>query len=236
MSNYNKMTLINNLHNRKYEDLNANLRKFIKAMFPKIKDDSIIFCFETFSSKIDLIIEVNNVRKNIAIKNGDIVCIYKDNIIKFITFLYSISVSSQCVYALMRYHYADGTYDGSGQTLCSYGSLLSSNYKKEIKIVEEEFSDLIKLEKVLDNVLFYDNCGRSVDYFYFGNAKQGIFADSIRVKKNILAESNNYHHNFMRIGVMNFLPLKRNLVSIDKCDSRRHICLLRINLKKYIKK
>ncbi len=236
MSNFNKMSLLNNLHNRKYADLNANLRKFIKAMFPKIKDDSIVYCFETYSSKIDLIIEVNSVQKNISIKNGDIVCVYKDNIFRFISFLHSISVSNKCIGALLRYHYADGTYDGSGQTTCDYGSLLSSNYRKEIKIVEEEFSDLKKLEKILDSVLFSDNYGRCVDYFYFGNAKKGIFANSKRVKKNILAESNNYHHDFMRIGVLNFLPLKRSLVSIDQSDRRRHICLLRINLKKYIKK
>ena len=236
MSNYNKMSFLNNLHNRKYADLNANLRKFIKAMFPKILDDSIIYCFETRSSKIDLIIEVNCVQKNISIKNGNIICVYKDNILKFISFLHSIFVSNECICALLKYHYADGTCDGSGQALYGYGSLLSLNFSGEIKIVEEEFSDLKKLEKVLDTVLFYDNYGRCVDYFYLGDAKQGIFANSRRIKKRILAESNHYHHNFMRIGVMNFLPLKRSLVSFDKCDSRRHICLLRINLKKYIKK
>ena len=236
MSNFNKISLISNLHNRAYGDINFNLKEFIKVMFPKIKDDSIIYCFETHSTKIDLTIVVNNIKKNISVKNGDIVCAYKDNILKFVSFLYSISVSSECVCALLKYHYADGTCDGSGQNAYSYGSLLSYDYRKEINIVEKEFSNLTKLEKVLDSILFYDNYGRSVDYFYFGNAKKGVYANATRVKKNILAESNNYHHNFMRIGVMNFLPLKRSLLSVDKFDKRRHICLLRINLKKYIKK
>ena len=236
MSNFNIITLINHLNNKKYSDLNENLKKFIKNMYPKIQSNDIIYCFKIYNKKIDFIVSVNNIKKNIAIKGSDIVCVYKDYIQNLMLFLYSIKVSSKCVGALLKYHYADGTYNGSGENVNSYGSLLSIDYKKEIKIVEKEFSDLNKLEKVLDYVLFNDNNGRTVDYFYFGDARKGVFASANQVKKNILEESNKYQHNFMRIGVMNFLPLKRSLLTIDKYDNKRHICLLRINLKKYIKK
>ena len=236
MSNYNTISLISNLDNKRYSDLNGNLKKFIKNMYPKIKSKDIIYCFKIYNKKIDFIISVNDIQKNIAIKGGDIVCVYKDYIDNLVLFLYSIKVSSRCVGALLKYHYADGTYNGSGSMVRSYGALLSVDYQQEIKIVEKEFSDLNKLEKVLDYVLFTDNNGRMVDYFYYGDAKKGIFASAYQVKKNILEESNSYHHDFMRIGVMNFLPLKRCLLTIDKFDSKRHICLLRINLNKYIKK
>ena len=236
MGNDYRKSLALNLHNKKYSDLNANLRFFLKAMYPKIRNDDFISCHKVRSTKIDFIISVNEIQKNIVVKKGDIICVYKDYVHNLIMFLSSINVTSKCVGALLKYHYADGTYNGNGEVVKSYGALLSVDYKKEIKIVEQEFTDLNKLEKVLDYVLFFDNNGRMVDYFYYGDAKKGIFATSVQVKKNILKESNNYHHNFMRIGVMNFLPLKRSLLIADKYDNKRHICLLKINLKKYIKK
>lgn len=236
MSSFCKMSLFNNLNNKQYQDLNENLKDFIKYMFLDIKDDDIILCQKSNGLKVNLIISVNDIEKNISVKDGNIVCIYKDNIKKLILFLLSIDVSAKCLSALLYYHYADGTYDGSGISVQSFGELLCTDYKEEIEIVENEFMDLDKLEKVLDFVLISDKSNKSVDYFYYGDARKGLYASAEKVKSNILTESNNYHHKFMRIGVMNFLPLKRNLLSVDQSDSQRHICLLRLNIKKYIKK
>ena len=236
MSSFNKMSLINNLNNKNFIDLNENLRRFIFSMFPNIKEQDTILCREFLGSKINILITVNGFTKNISVRNGDIVCVYKGYICKLVLFLKSIHVSFACILSLLHYHYADGTYDGSGNSVKSFGHLLSVDYKNEISIVEKEFQDLNKLEKVLDYVLFNEKNGKRVDYFYFGDAKKGIFSSAIKVKHKILEEKNKYHHNFMRIGVMNFLPLKRNLLFVDRFDEMRHICLLRINLKKYVKK
>ena len=236
MSSFCKISLLNNLNNKRYSDLNENLKSFISYIFLDIKDDDIILCYQTKSLKVNLVISVNNIEKNISVKDGNIVCVYKENVKELMSFLSSINVSSKCMTALLYYHYADGTYDGSGTLIHSFGQLLSVDYKTEVEIVRDEFLDLWKLEKVIDHVLITDRYEKNVDYFYCGDARKGTFASAEKVKRNILCESNNYPHNFMRIGVMNFLPLRRNLLSCDLNDNRRHICLLRVNIKKYIKK
>ena len=52
MSNYNANSLISNLDNKRYSDLNWNLKMFIKNMYPKIKSNDIIYCFKTYNKKI----------------------------------------------------------------------------------------------------------------------------------------------------------------------------------------
>ena len=56
------------------------------------------------------------------------------------------------------------------------------------------------------------------------------------IGSSIINEDNNYPHKFMRIGVMNFHPLKRSYSYLDSNLSYKHICVLKLNLGKYIKK
>lgn len=227
--------MIKNLDNKKFVELNDNLQQFVKFIFPSIKNKDIISCNNKKKyGKIDFEIVVKNIKKSVCIKNGNIVCVYKDKILKFINFLLSIDISRECILSLLSYQYADGTYDGSGNEISSFGQLLSVDYEEEIKIVEKEFENKTKLEKVINFILVDDKNGQKVDYFYFGNAKNGIYATAETVKNNILFEKNSYKHNFMRIGIFNFLPLTRG--NLNNRLREKHICLLRINLKKYIKK
>lgn len=232
----NKEQILRALHNMRYCDLSENFQKFVKYIFPNIKSNDLIICKKHSGSKIAFSIIVDGQSKNISVQSGDIVLVYKGRIKEFVTFLKSINVSKECIYSLLLYHYADGTYDGSAQESSSFGELLCVDYQKEIKIVEKEFRNKELLTKVIDFVLLREKSGLEIDYFYFGNACKGIFSSAEAVKKNIINEKNKYVHRFMRIGVMNFLPLNRNIIYTERGEWQRHFCVLKLNLKKYIKK
>lgn len=232
MTLHERERIINQLNNKRYEELSENFQKFIKYMFNDIRKTDLILCRKYIGKKIDFVISVNNIEKNIAFTTGDIVNVYTNRVYDFVLFLVSINVSSKSILALLNYHYGDGTIDGSGIEGRSYGQLLKVDYQQHIKIVNEEFKNKELLSKVLDHVLIEENGGRNVDYFYHGDSRSGYFAHKDEVKVNIINEENHYKHDFMRIGVMNFLPLQRG---IYKNDANRHRCVLRLNLKKYIK-
>ena len=231
-----KDRIINSLNNKRYFELSQHFKGFISYIYPNIKDDDLIICNKKKGSKIDFQIEVNQVCKNVSVKNGDIIYVYKDRIMNLVLFLLSIKVSKECIMAMLYYHYGDGTIDGSGSSINSFSGLLCEDYKKEIEIVNNEFKNKELLGKVIDYLLINEKSGNKVDYFYYGDERSASYANSSIVRENIINEDNNYPHKFMRIGVMNFHPLKRSYSYLDSNLSYKHICVLKLNLGKYIKK
>lgn len=215
-------------------DLSYNLQRFIKYVYKDINKNDLILCKKFNGKKIDFVLSVNSIEKNISLKNGDNVCIYRDRISNLILFLLSLNVSKDCLLALLHYQYADGTFDGSGNKINSCGQLLKVDFASQIDIVNREFENKVLLSKFLDNMLFYEKNGMRVDYFYCGDCRNGIYACAYDVKNNILNDKDNYKHEFMRLGIMNFIPLKRSGCSVEN-NRKKHFCILRMNIKKYIK-
>ena len=56
------------LHNKKFIELNENLKKVIKYMYPNICNDNLISCYEYKGKKINLKIMVNSEIKYLSIR------------------------------------------------------------------------------------------------------------------------------------------------------------------------
>ena len=228
-----KQKFILSLDNKRFEELSSNFQAFIKFMFNDVKDDDIIFCNKHNGTKIDYVIKVNNVKKNISFTTGKIVCIHRERINNCIIFLSSLKVSKECLLSLLSYHYADGTYDGSGEDKC-YGEMLKLEYQKQVEIVNNEFNNKELLSKVIDYVLMEERSGETVDYFYHGDCRKGVFATAACVKARMLSEENNYPHKYMRIGVMNFMPLQRCHIYKENTERLKSNFILKVNIGRYI--
>ena len=230
-----KDKIIADLDNKRFDDISENFQNFVRYIFKDIKNQDVINCKKHNGTKIDFTLCVNSVEKNIAIKKGKIVCIHKERIYNLLNFLLSIKVSKECIFSLLGYHFGDGTFDGSGEVK-SYGELLKEDYQKQISIVNNEFKNKDLLSKVIDYVLIQEKSGKEVDYFYHGDSRKGVFAKASDVKINLLEEENNYPHNFMRIGVMNFSPLKRSYYFSEAGEQHKYTYVLKLNIKRYLKK
>lgn len=228
-----KKLFVLSLNNKRFIDLSENFQSFIKYIDKDVKDEDVIYCKEYGGKKIDYIITIKNVNKNISFKSGKISCIHRERIQDFVIYLKSINVSQETILSILKYHYADGTFDGSGIEKC-YGELLKKEYKEQIDIVNKEFENKELLSKVIDYVLISEKRGKKVDYFYHGDCRKGVFASSKSVKDKMLSEKNNYPHDFMRIGVMNFMPLQRNHCYSENAEHQRSEYILKLNIKKYI--
>ena len=220
------------LNEKKYCELNLNFKNMVKSMFPSIKNQDLILCDSNKGTKIDLIIQVNNIKKNLSVKSKNMICVYKGDVKRLISFMFSIGLSYNCVSSLLSYQYSDYTTDGSGRTLNSFGLLLEDDFKNEIKIVREEFDDL-KITELTDFLLVKEKNGLCVDFFYFGNIKYGEIIKTRELIKNILKRKDE-NNKFMKLGPFNFISLSRcdNYISNNQ---NKHKCILKINLFKYKK-
>ena len=64
----NETDLISALSNKLYAELNDNLKKFISFLFPQVNNNDKIKCYSGMvGQKPDIIIEINNKRKNVSI-------------------------------------------------------------------------------------------------------------------------------------------------------------------------
>ena len=67
----NETDIIGYLNESTYNSLNDNMKKFIKFLYPSVKDNDIVYAGSGINGqKPDMIINVNNDKKYISIKIG----------------------------------------------------------------------------------------------------------------------------------------------------------------------
>ena len=207
---------INEINEKEYQSLSFNLRKFIKLLFPKIINNQKLYCKYHYGKNINLIISDSFSSRNIYFINSSRITVHYDKISNFINVLKKYNASQLCLMSLFRHHYKNNSL------------ILEEDSLIDIKNVEKEFQNSSLHANVLDYLLFSDKNGISVDYFYYGDARRGYFISSDELKKKIISDTkNNYIHNYMRIGVMNYLRVK---------NKGNHFFMLKLNILKYIKK
>ena len=216
--------LANVLNGRCIRDLSTNLQRMLFVLFPESTTSDLITCKVKTSSKINLIIECNGKRKNVAILNKRFS--KRERIYDFLSFLKSIGISSGVVASILSYHYTFGNEEVSGDELAIV-------YKRQIKKVEDEFNDREKLRKVVEYIFIDDNTPYTIDYFYFGNERIGELFEREKFINMILEHRDNYIHKFMRIGMFNISPVSR---FVHRNDVLKNTCILRLNLDAIIKK
>lgn len=84
----NENFLIANLNNKKYADLNINLKKFVKYINQDVTDNNVIYCEKhAGTNKTDLSLKINDELYNISVKKGTGNSVYQENVEDFINFL-----------------------------------------------------------------------------------------------------------------------------------------------------
>ena len=123
----NESNLIDYLNGKRYFELNDNFKKFIRFIFGEVnKESKIKACSGKSGQKPDLIIEIDDVKKYVSVKVGTGNSVHQEEIEMFMNFLNTLPISEVSKIELLKFHWADGTYDGTGKIRVS-----SAEYKKE---------------------------------------------------------------------------------------------------------
>lgn len=208
----NENKIVNEINNKKINDMNPNMRSFMKELFGNI-DEKITFKASLFTrtSKPDIFITYKNRMKFISIKSGKTDSLHFENIKEFVLFLRELGVSQETQKTILLFHYGDGTMTGKGETRKLYEDLIVE-MKERIKKANEELNTSKIITEVFYRAAIRGNEYRSnaVDYFYYGDDKYGIYVSKEELLSFILRKKH-FAFNTIHIGPMTIQPYLRDV-------------------------
>lgn len=229
-----KNEMIIGLNDKCFGELTANLQSFMRQLFPKIKNSDVIYCKRINSEKADLEVKVNHTIRRVVIKTGQTCCVHKSKLASFVIFLNSIGVSKSVILSIIKYHYGDDSYDGTGNYRY-YKEELKLVYAKEIAMVNKELNKKRYLSKIIDYVLINDRKGLKTDFLYYGTFEKGAAIRMSDLKNKLMNNKSHYPHNYLRIGPFNYQVINRNIHQIDQFEYQRNFFMLKFgNFYKYV--
>lgn len=219
----NETDLIGALSNKLYRELNDNLKKFISFLFPQVNNNDKIQCRSGMvGQKPDIIIEINNKRKNVSIKKGSGNSVHQEDIDLFIDFLTNLNISEKAKNELLKYHWADGTIDGSGKTRIS-SAKYKAEHQKEIDLINSELNKKELLTKLITRVLFKGKSDKfeEADIVYYGTINKGHWATKDEIIKHML--NNKIDINSIHFGSLTYQIWNRCLNFNPNTENRRNV-------------
>lgn len=175
----NEENLVIALNNKKYKDLNSNLKRFVDYIckcegFTVTVETEIKSKIETDNrKKQDLYITLFEKKLGVSVKVGSGNSTHQEKCEDFIDYIKTTyGASDQICDDIRRMLWCDGTIDGSGEisdrmTKATY----LRKYKDEIKHIREFFKN--NERDLINRILFAGRHDGKVDYIYHGTPEKG---------------------------------------------------------------
>ncbi len=217
----NELEIKRELDNKTIKELNPMYRSFIEDLFSNINDSDLINCIiDDFNKKHDIVISIKNEKRYISIKKGIKNSVHVEGISSFIHFLIQNHVKRNVVIEYLKYHYADGSTNGTG-----INRLSAEEYKKEnqekIDMINAEINNKDLLIKVIDRFILKGNISdKSIDAILFGVNDDFVWIKKEDIIKVILSKKDVYS-SAVHFGPLTIQPLDRCLNYNPKYDKRR---------------
>lgn len=217
----NELEIKRELDNKTIKELNPMYRSFIEDLFSNINDSDLINCIiDDSNKKHDIVISIKNEKRYISIKKGIKNSVHVEGISSFIHFLIQNHVKRNVVIEYLKYHYADGSTNGTG-----INRLSAEEYKKEnqekIDMINAEINNKDLLIKVIDRFILKGNISdKSIDAILFGVNDDFVWIKKEDIIKVILSKKDVYS-SAVHFGPLTIQPLDRCLNYNPKYDKRR---------------
>jgi len=180
------------IEGKKFKELNHNLQYFVRYLFPYIEDDDVLHCQRTDDYiKPDIYIQWKLEKRFVSLKYGSSTEVHTELLESFMNYLRSLNVEEKVIDIWMRFHFGDGTNDGTGNKRLP-GIEVRFAMRDEIKYLNEYLNsnrDLVA--QVVDRALFrgVDPLAPKADYLYYGDPDYGSFVSRGQVIKHIHAKT-----------------------------------------------
>lgn len=213
--------IVNYLNSKRVKDLNIMYLELIESLFENInQEDKIIAWINPFKQKTDLFIKINNQIKRISVKSGIKNSVHVEPISEFIHFLIENNIERKHIINYLKYHYADGTTNGTG-----FKRISALEYKKEnqneIDLLNKQLNNESLITKAIDRfVLRGKNDIHSIDAIIYGNHNDFIFINQKEIKEIILNKINTYSTG-VHFSTLSCQPMNRCLNYNPKYEKNR---------------
>lgn len=226
----NETELMNALNNKKYYELNDNLKNMVFSMSDMdIRGDTLIKSYKIGgTNKTDLVVEFNNQKYNLSIKKGKGNSIHQEKIEEFILFLENeYDIPNQLKNDLRYFIWGDGTLDGTGKISDRLSaSEFKNKYPDKIKRIKNFFHENKKdlIERFLIKGV---KSKSSPDYMYYGTPEKGIIVNANDALEWLSDDKNEKTRTPIPIGRLSFQAWNRNINGGDKSEKKRGVIQLK---------
>ncbi len=217
----NELEIARELDNKMLKELNPMYRSFIEDLFANIEDSDLIKCIiDDSNKKYDIIILVGKEKRYVSIKKGIKNSVHVEGISSFIHFLIQNHVKRNVVIEYLKYHYADGSTNGTGLNRLSAEEYKKDNQEK-IDVVNTEINNKDLLIKAIDRFVLKGNISdKMIDAILFGVNDDFIWIKKEDIIKVILSKKDVYS-SAVHFGPLTIQPLDRCLNYNPKYEKRR---------------
>lgn len=219
----NEIAFVKRINNKKYPELDYQLQRFISDLYGKVNEDSIIRCYKNKElQKYDIFINIDDNIKRVSIKKGVKNSVHTEPISEFVHFLIENKMPRELVIAFLKYHYADGTTNGSGQIRISIEEY-KQNHQKEIDAINKFINQEHIIKKAIDRfIIFGRNSNEPVDVIIYGVPEDFIWINRDNIYK-ILLDKRNLYSTAIHFGSLTYQPLSRCINGNPKYEKDRFI-------------
>ena len=210
------------LNHKKVKELNPVFRDLFNVLFDSPKEEDVIKAtLNITKQKSDLYIRINGITKGISIKKGVKNSVHIETLKEFIKFLKEHKIPQNIIDEVLKYHYADGTMDGTGKHRIS-----SAEYKEKhqdkLDLINKYFSKEAIVKAAIDRfVLIGNNNDESIDAIIYGVIDDFVWITKEEIIKIILKHKD-IKRTGLSFGPLFYQPMNRCLNYNQKYEYARH--------------
>ncbi|MCQ3034728.1 MAG: hypothetical protein MJ248_00640 [Bacilli bacterium] len=223
---YKEDEFINALNNKKFGELNDNLKAMLKRMFVSLQDSNIFHVERIYGFlKPDFFIECRGEVHFVSLKTGSSIGVHQERLKTFIEYLREKGISEETIKTILLYQYGDGTLDGTGERRMPIEEI---NYRllEQIKAANLELnSSKDFIYEFIQRAIFVGviEPKSPADYVYHGDIEHGVICSRKQINKHLKYRTWSYIHG-LHIGPLRFRPHARYVgVEIKNPESREKV-------------
>lgn len=219
----NEIEFVTKINNKKVNELDFYMQLFIEDLFGDIDDSLLVNCYKNeILQKFDIFIKIGNVIKRVSIKKGVKNSVHTEPISEFIHFLIENKMPRKLIINFLKYHYADGSTNGTGSQRLSIFEY-KNKHQKEIDEINKFINQEHVLRNAIDRFIIYGrNSVNGIDAIIYG-----VPNDFIWIKKddiyNLLIRNRNIYSTAIHFSSLTYQPLNRCINHNPKYDKCRFI-------------
>lgn len=224
--NKNEDEFVQYLNDKKFDDLNDNMKACIEKLFGdvvlKCRDCKISAWKLNDRQKPDCVVEISGVKKYVSLKVGSGNSVHQESLESFCLFLRKNKLSEKAIETLKRFHYGDGTADGTGKERVSASTFTKQNPSLITKLNQEICTNENLLRNTFERVLFTGRTPKAprVDLAYHGTITNGSWALRDNIINSLL--ENRQGGGDVHFSKLSYQPWARDLKQSSRYPDRRH--------------
>lgn len=219
----NECDFAKHLNGKRIKELYPHDQNMIYQLYGKVNANSIVKANVSYAKKkYDLIININGIKKGVSIKKGINNSVHLERISSFIHFLIEAGVPRYNVIRYLKYHYADGTMNGSGEVRLS-AKEYKENHAEDIEKLNLCFSDPVLVKKAIQRFVVQGwNGNIPIDGLIYGVVSDYLFITTEEIE-NIIMSKINISSSGPHFSCLFCQPLSRNLNNNSKNERCRYL-------------